>query len=204
MILYLETNFLAGFAVGRDAYAEALLGIQRGNLRVAIPAVCLMEAWSVYEDERRRRQAFENTLENQISQLHRDLTSIHADALRRHLQEARTENRSLLNAVRDRLRDVQEKLSGRQAGFFAVELLPLMEAVLAQDIALGPTKDPTDNLILAIIMEHARRNQDEERVFLSGNTRDFGRPEIRALLSDAGVSEYFARTDAFLGWFESR
>ena len=163
-----------------------------------------MEAWSVYEDERARRRSFENVLGHQISQLRRDLTSTHAYALRERLQEARTENLELLNDVGNRLRDVQEKLAGRQEGFPAAELLPLTEAVLAQDLAVGPTDDPTDNLILAVTLEHAQQNSAEAKVFLSGNTRDFGTAEIRALLSDAGVSEYFARTDAFLGWFQSR
>lgn len=204
MILYLETNFIMGAAMGRDVSAASLLRLASAELHIALPAICLMEAWSSFEDEQKRRNFFRQTLDTQISQLLRDVTSAHAKALVQHLQQARTENFDLLNDIRDRLRDVQEKLAGRQAGFPAAEFLPLTLSALAADLAAGPTKDPTDNLILAVIQEHALQNPDEDKAFLSGNTRDFDTPEIRALLAAAGIRDYFARTDAFLGWFGSR
>ena len=204
MILYLETNFLAGFAMGRDIHAEALLRVPPADLRIALPAVCFMEARSVYEDERKRRNSFENILNSQQSQLRRDLTSVHATALQSHLELAYAENVDLLNEIRSRLRDIQEKMSGLQAGFSAAEFLPLTAALLARSLADEPTKDPTDNLILAVIQEHALQNPGEGKVFLSGNTRDFDTPEIRALLASVGIADYFARTDAFLGWFQAQ
>ena len=190
--------------MGRDVHAKAVLRVPSARLRIALPTVCFMEARSVYEDERKRRNSFENILDNQRSQLRRDLTSVHATALLHHLEQAYAENVDLLNEIQSRLRDVQEKLAGLQAGFPATELLPLTPAALAADLAAGPTKDPTDNLILAVIREHALQNPVEDKAFLSGNTRDFDTPEIRALLAEAGITNYFARTDAFLGWFESR
>ncbi len=190
--------------MGRDAGADALLRLASAELRITLPAICLMEAWSSFEDEQKRRNSFRQTLDTQISQLLRDVTSAHAKALVQHLQQARTENFDLLNDIRDRLRDVQEKLAGLQAGFPAAEILPLTPSALATDLAAGPTKDPTDNLILAIIQEHALQHPDEDKAFLSGNTHDFDTPEIRALLADAGITDYFARTDAFLGWLGTR
>lgn len=204
MILYLETNFIMGAAMERDVSADLLLRLASAELRIALPAVCLMEAWSSFEDEQKRRNFFRQTLDTQIGQLVRDVTSAHARALVQHLQQARTENFDLLNDIRNRLRDVQEKLVGLQAGFSAAEILPLTLSALAADLAAGPTKDPTENLILAVIQEHALQNPDEEKAFLSGNTRDFDTPEIRALLASVGIADYFARTDAFLGWFGSR
>ncbi len=204
MILYIETNFLAGFAMGRDIHAAPLLQISPVDLRISLPAVCVMEAWSVYEDERKRRNGFENILSSQLSQLRRDLTSLHARALIGHLQQARTENVDLLNEIQSRLNDLQEKLAGLQSGFAATELLPLTSEILAGCLPDKPTKDPTDNLILAVILNHASQNPNENKVFLSGNTRDFGTPEIRALLSAVGITEYFGRTDAFLGWFQAQ
>ena len=204
MILYIETNFLAGFAMGRDVHAEALLRVPPANLRIAVPAACFMEARSVYEDERKRRNAFENVLDSQLSQLRRDLTSVHATALLLHLEQAYAENVDLLNEIGVRLRDIQEKLAGSQTGFSAAEFLPLTPDLLTRSLADEPTKDPTDNLILAIIQEHALLNPSEGKAFLSGNTRDFDTPEIRARLASAGITDYFARTDAFLGWFQSQ
>lgn len=204
MILYIETNFVAGAAMGRDAYADALLGASPPALRLALPAVCVMEAWSVFEDERRRRNSFGNTLNSQLSQMRRDLTSVHAKALLRNLEQALTENLDLLGDIERRLRTTLEQLAGLHVGFSAAEIIPLSAATFINSIPKGLADDPTDNLILAIIQEHALQNPEEDKAFLSGNTRDFDTPEIRALLAAAGITDYFARTDAFLGWFGSR
>ena len=150
------------------------------------------------------RNSFENVLDNQRSQLRRDLTSVHATALLHHLEQAYAENVDLLNKIRGRLRDVQEKLSGLQAGFSATEFLPLTADLLTRSLADEPTKDPTDNLILVVIQGHALQNPDEGKAFLSGNTRDFDAPEIRARLATVGTTDYFARTGPFLGRFQSQ
>ena len=92
MILYLETNFIVGAALGRDKTSDALLQASSTDLQIALPSVCVMEAGSVFEDERKRRNAFRQTLDQQISQLRRDETSPHAKALFQYLQQASTEN----------------------------------------------------------------------------------------------------------------
>ncbi len=103
--------------MGRDIHAEALLRVSPASLRIALPAVCLMEAWSVYEDEEKRRNIFENTLSSQISQLRRDLTSVHAKALVQHLQQARTENGDLLNEISKPPARYSGKAGGKSRGF---------------------------------------------------------------------------------------
>jgi len=202
-ILYLETNFIVGAALGRDKNAEALLQISSTYLQLALPSVSIMEAWSVFEDERRRRNAFRQTLNQQISQLQRDETSPHAKALLQHLQQAYVENTDLLNDVVNRLRDALSKLAGLQPGFSAAHLLSLTQETFQNSLPAGPTKDPTDNLILAIVLAHANEYPADEKVFLSGNIRDFQTPEIEALLSAAGITRYFAQTQDFLGWFHA-
>lgn len=204
MILYLETNFIIGAALGRDKKADALLQVPSADLQIILPAVSVMEAWSVFEDERKRRNAFRQTLDQQISQLRRDETSAHAEALFRYLQLAYTENTDLLNVVENRLRDILSKLSGLQPGFSAASLLPLTQQAFRNSLPAGPTKDPTDNLILAMILAHANEHSAQEKVFLSGNIKDFQTPEIEALLTSVGIAKYFAQTEDFLGWFSAQ
>ena len=62
------------------------------------------------------------------------------------------------------------------------------------------TKEPTDNLILSCITHHARLHPTEVKVFLSGNTNDFGKAEVRDALQDVGVNAYFSNTQTFLNW----
>jgi hypothetical protein len=193
-----------GVATGRDAAADELLSAPLAGLRLALPGVSVMEAWSAFEDERKRRGVFRQALDNQISQLRRDRTSAHAGKLLRLLEQAANENGDLLNDVERRLRETLAMLGDREAGGAAVELIPLTPEALTGSLAAGPTKDPTDDLLLAIILGHARQQPSEEKAFLSGNLSDFDTPEVRSLMSAVGITEYFARTQDFLGWFRAR
>ncbi|MFB2881649.1 hypothetical protein [Floridanema aerugineum] len=63
--------------------------------------------------------------------------------------------------------------------------------------------DLIDNLIIKFILNHATLHPDESKVFLSGNTRDFGTPAVQQVLRDAGIN-YFSRTQNFLGWLQTQ
>jgi hypothetical protein len=65
-------------------------------------------------------------------------------------------------------------------------------------------EDRTDNLILHCILEHARANPSEAKIFLSGNRKDFGSETVRHALQEAGISKYVAEAKQFLGWYRSQ
>ncbi|MFB2933808.1 hypothetical protein ACE1B6_00875 [Aerosakkonemataceae cyanobacterium BLCC-F154] len=81
-------------------------------------------------------------------------------------------------------------------------LQEISEISLSQPESLMIKDDIVDNLIIKSILNHAALHPDEIKVFLSGNTRDFGTPAVQQVLRDAGIS-YFSRTQNFLGWLES-
>jgi hypothetical protein len=64
--------------------------------------------------------------------------------------------------------------------------------------------DPTDDIILATIIDHAQRHPAEEQVVLTGNSKHFDTAEVRAALRNVGIDHYFSRTEAFLGWFRAQ
>jgi len=64
-------------------------------------------------------------------------------------------------------------------------------------------KDLTDNLILHCILSHSAANPSVVRAFLSGNTRDFGAPQVKAALLAAGVTKLFTDAGSFLSWHAS-
>ncbi len=97
MIVYIETNFLMGAAMGRDANAYELLEVPADELRIVLPSVCIMEAWSTFEQIKKARNQFKQTLDDQISQLRRDITSSHASSLLSHLERAAIDNGNLLS-----------------------------------------------------------------------------------------------------------
>lgn len=61
-----------------------------------------------------------------------------------------------------------------------------------------------DNLILLCILNHAKSHTQGIKVFLSGNTKDFGKQEVQEALRNAWISKYFTRTQQFLGWLQSQ
>lgn len=64
--------------------------------------------------------------------------------------------------------------------------------------------DPTDNLILHCILDHAKTSLNDQKVLLSGNSKDFGTKEIKGILQEAGIQRYFVKTEDFLGWLNSQ
>jgi hypothetical protein len=198
VVTYVETNFLMGMATGRDAAADALLAALPPLHVLAIPSVCFMEAFSAFEDERGRRNVFKDQLEIQIHQLKRDITSAHARLLLSHLEQARIENGLLLNDVRARLLEATSRISAR------MEMIPLTPTILQESVTSLLLSDPTDNLILTCILEHARQSSDTTtKSFLSSNFRDFDVPEVRSTLAQVGVTKYFRSTEKVLEWLNS-
>ena len=101
MILYVETSFLVGAAMGRDPSSHELLRLPSEQCRTCIPSVCVMEAWSAYESERNHRNRFAAEVDSQVRQARRDTSSEHARSLVTHLEQARSDAADLLNEIRD-------------------------------------------------------------------------------------------------------
>jgi hypothetical protein len=197
--LYLETNFLIGIATGRDADAYSLVSAPSPGLHIAMPGVCFMEALSWLETERKRKNEFDTVLKVRVHELTRDLTSPHAQPLRSHLQQSVFGNADHFNDVERRLFDAIRDLPKRAE---LIELDPgIIESSVLQAII---EEDPTDNLILHGILHHAALHPGEEKVLLTGNTKDFGTADVKKLLRDAGIAKQFAETRPLLNWLGSR
>ena len=196
-LLYLETNFPIGIAKGQDPDADALLASPPPSVRLAIPSICYMEAFSVLEAERKQRRVFLEGIKSRVREVGRDITSAHAGKLSALLQETMVEHDYLHQDVEDRLSGTLEALAS------SAEMIPLAPAAIADSIRNPLMTDPTDNLILNCILHHARSAPGGPKVLLSGNSKDFGNADIVAALGGAGVA-YFARAGAFLGWFGSQ
>src|SRR6476469_5152280 len=182
-------------ATGRDPDANNLLLSVPTSVRIAIPAICSMEALSALEDDIKRRNRFAN----ELSQLKRDLTSPYAKSLLFHLEESLNENEGLLNTIKVRLFEALELLGDN------VEMMELTADTLRESLnTVFIEEDPTDNLILHCILNHAQLHPNEVKVFLSNNTKEFGLQKVRDALLEAGITKYFSRTEDFLGWLQSQ
>ncbi len=185
-------------SLGRDSATDELLTGPSSDVRLVIPVVCFMEAFSAFEDERRRQNRLIGDLQSQIKQLERNVVSARIRPLIIHLEKSAIELREILNDSRTRLYEVIEILRS------SAELIGLTPSILGDSLARPLIGDPTDDLILASILDHANSQPSERKAFLSENRKDFDdRPYPKAALEAAGV-KYFAQASKFLEWHRSR
>ncbi len=198
-IVYIETNFLMSITTGRESEAIMLLRDLSSSVQLVIPSVCYMEALSALEDELKRQNSFKEQLSRQVSETKRDVTSEYATSLSFHLEESLVYYRYRIDEIKFSLREAISLMS-RNAEMIALNP-EIIEASLNATLI---EKDPTDNLILHCILSHARSHSTETKVFLSGNFKEFGIPEVQDVLREAGITKYFSVTKNFLGWLQSQ
>jgi hypothetical protein len=198
-ILYVETNFLMSIATGRDPEASLLLRSADRTFRLVLPGVCYLEAASTLESERKRTKQFVQMLAQRTQQSRRDLVWPHARLIC-------DQQEALILSVRDEFAEIERRLLAAivelsdRADVIGAEP-PIVRDGVSQTII---ENDLADNLILHSILHHARSAQADEKAFLSGNTKDFGKDEVKTLLREAGVTRYFSKARPFLDWVDSQ
>jgi hypothetical protein len=199
--LYIETNFFIAFAKNQDREAENLVNPQSPDqmslIKIVTPSVCCMESFSVLEVERNRNNHFQDTLEKERTKLQGDINSQYSREIQKCLEQAKIKNNARINEINICLFEVLKWATEN------VELIKLAPYILSTSLEEELITDPTDNLILHCILDHAKTSSDDEKVFLSGNFTDFGTKEIKRILNEAGIKRYFTRTQEFLGWLQS-
>jgi len=189
--LYVETNFIMGMVKGQDAYAASLLKTPRARLTIALPQICLMEAQVAFDEELQRRLDFSRQLKQHRDQMQRDKTSTHAPFTVASLHQASLDYDESLNDFRTQPGVVWSALCAR------CHLLQTPPATALAAVSTPVVLPRRDHLIWTTMLAHAGRHTASERIVLT-NDRQW-QPVVEA----AGL-RYFARTDAFLGWFNSQ
>ena len=197
LTLYVETNFPIGIAKGQDPEAAEFLESDSLDVQIAIPGVCVMEAFSVWEFEEKQKKKLEEQLSSQIREVGRNTTSPRAQRLVGYLELSKVESADLFSDTEDRLYEALARLAED------AEMIDVNFDILIDSLANKYINDPTDNLILCCILWHAHHNPVGHKAFFSHNHRDFDQPVAREVLAAAGVN-YFSRVDAALGWLRSR
>ncbi len=205
VILYLETNFLMSLALNQDPDASALLekAAQDRLLRLAIPQVCIMEAFATIKKRVEERATFQRCIKTEINQLKRSKTSPVARQLLDELNQSLITNDEYTNRILDDFQEATDRLASLG------ELFPVGRDSLKKSFADPLIKSKRerlvlpDNFILCNIIENASVHPSEVKAFLSGNHRDFGTQVVQKALKAAGIEKYFAEAKNFLGWYGS-
>ena len=185
-------------STGRDPQASTLLLNTPASVQMVIPSVCFIEALSALEADQKYRRRFSNELLLRLSDAKRNLTSQHAQFISLQLEQASFENDQLLKEVEARLFYALNQLAAK------AEMIALTADTLQASLQPSLTSEPTDKLIVNCILYYARLYPTKVKVFLSGNTNDFGKREVQEALRYAGVNQYFGNTQAFIDWLRSQ
>jgi hypothetical protein len=157
-----------------------------------------MEAFSTFEDERKRVNRLAGSLEGQINESRRNVVSPDIPILIDRLVRS-------VEGLRVGLNDAWNRLYGAIGTLrSSAEFIGLTPEILEFGLARPLTDDPTDDLILASILGHAASHPSETKAFVSENRKDFdAKPFARSALEGAGV-KYFAQASKFLEWHRSQ
>jgi len=200
--LYLETNFLLSHANGRDLATSRLIEGRFSQLQIAIPRCCVMEALTSLEGERRRINNMAGQNQALFGELGRNLVSPHAAELVALLQSSEPVWKAGLEFFEDRLSEAIRWLSDPSLVACLVTNPVNLAGLL---LGLGSTNlDPTDHLILTMILDDAQQYTAATKVLLTENRRCFhDNQRVRQSLQQAGI-QYFAHASKFLEWYEAR
>jgi hypothetical protein len=202
--LYLETNFLMSVCTGRTPGAGELLNIEP-TVELAIPIVSFMEAHKAFNDLKAAKLAFiepfkQILFKGEIGDIGRDPDAPAQELVR--ALEAADEALSDVAPALLRYLDQSEKrlIEVIRATAHRARLLPSSGGVLARQVH-SHRFDPTDDMILASIMDDASERPLEHMAFFSEDG-GFGQPTVASAISDTGMSQ-FDSVDLCLDWCRS-
>jgi uncharacterized protein with PIN domain len=200
LFLYIETNLIMAIAKGQDEQAEQLLNNIPANICLMIPSICYMEAIVALQNERKRRKDFLNNVKLEITESERSLTS-DVSSLVNDLEKARLAYDQFLNEFEGRFLDAITLVRTKVTSID----LPLNSLIATlTDPILSKEKQLRDNLILQCILDHAQLHPTEQKVLLTSNSVEFGKPEVQQILQQFGIIKDFTNTKSFMGWLGSQ
>lgn len=198
MILYVETNFLMSIAKGQDELAENFLQNIPISVSLVIPSICYVESLATLEQEDKYNEDFIRRLDIQVNEAARDKTSQNAQLVVNSLKQAKITFLQRKNDTEKRFYIALTQL------FSKAEEIPLTTEIIHESRVKNILeKHLMDKFIIGCIVHHARLHPDETKIFLSANSKEFGRREVIEILRDSGI-QYFNKTQNFLGWLQSQ
>lgn len=195
-IVYVETNFLMSIAKGQDPQAQELLQNIPYFVRIVVPIICFTESLTTLEQEEKYNLDFLRQLDIQINQAERDCSE-NARLLLSSLEQSRTSFLQRINEIKERF-DIAFDQLAKKSEIITLST-SLVEGTLNRAIF---EKHIIDRIILECIIFHAGLYPNENKLFLSSNSKEFGRREVTKILQGSGI-QYFNKTQNLLGWLQS-
>lgn len=163
-----------------------------------MPSVCLMEALSAFEDEEKRHNRWFDSIGQQAREVRRNVVSPLIPSLANHLVQGQAEGATLFEEFETRLFLALEVLGS------TAELIHPTPEILTSSRSNILIEEPTDNLILASILDHSKNHPSETKIFLSENRQDFDTNSKAKLALEASGIRFFADASKFLEWHRAQ
>lgn len=187
-----------GIAKGQDPQAQNFLLNTPTSIAIVIPSICYVEALTTLEQEEKYNEDFLRRLDIQINEAERDKTSENSRLLRSLLNQSRVKFLDRINDIKERFDTAFNQLNTK------TEIITLNTEIIQGNFNTNILdKHIMDKLILECIIHHARLHTSETKVFLSSNSKEFGKREVVEILQNIGI-QYFNKTQNFLGWLQSQ
>jgi glycerol-3-phosphate cytidylyltransferase-like family protein len=184
-------------AKGQDSQAQEFLQNTPSSLQLAMPSICFVESLITLEQEEKYNLEFLQKLDIQINQVGRD-NSHNAQLLLSLLEQSRTTFLERTNEVKERFDIAFNQLLQK------AEMITLNRSIFQETLNRAILeKHIIDKIILECIIFNANLYPEEIKIFLSSNSKEFGRREVTEIFSNIGV-QYFTQTQNFLGWLQSQ
>jgi hypothetical protein len=188
--LYIETNFLVGYAKEQHAGQDDILALsESGSLDLRLPSVAIMEAYKSWERDRERSDRTRRRLQDEIRDVqHRKFLAPGARDFTDSLDKADGSIALRLDRARSRTAHCVHVVarSGKLID------LPVTWGRLDRSDAL--IRAEPDDMILACIISDASVD-DRESMLLTENSDDFEQPSVKDALTGVGVRYMYDTAD---------
>lgn len=192
-LLYVETNFVLDIAkVETNAARELLEAAEAGRLDMRIPAVCVMESYKAWQNERRRVIPVIEEIVRRLPQIKGWRGQAVMESTVAGFHEGQIEIHRELNEIRAAIASTVERIAA--VGSF----IPLPDTWPKSRASAWLIEDEPDDMILhSVLVEAARFGT--RAAFLTKNRLDFKTSAVRTAASAVNLKVLFRPEDA-LGW----
>jgi len=196
IFLYIETNGIVSLAQKRNQAIESLLENLPKDVQLILPSICYMEALFAFQQDKKRRDLFKQSLVIEINEARRLNIS---QLLMNDLEQSQVKYNLLSQQLND---EFIEALRILQSRLTLIHPQPdtLIRTLVAPN--LNKSTEKRDDFIWRCILDHAQNYSHLRKAFFSENTKQFGQQPVREACREVGIT-YFGNIENLQGWLRS-
>jgi len=198
VFLYIETNGIMSLAQKRNPAIESSIENLPNDVQLILPSICYIEALFAFQQDKKRRNIFNQSLIIEINEARRSNLNI-SQLLMNDLEQSQVNYDLLSRQLNDEFIEALRVLESRLT---SIHPQPDTLRRTLVDPKLKKLTEKRDDFILRCILDHAQNYSEERKAFFSENTKQFGQQNLRDACREVGIT-YFGNIDNLQGWLQS-